>query len=190
MNAWWSLVLHPVFVHVTTLAPTFSSLLPPSSPVISVWDAIYEYETVGTPHSQTHADTQDTVEHQTTMTGGSDNKTAKNLNKQRVSLLILSHLCNAIWKYWSSPPPKWKHKTYTLVDIPILTMKICKPRSGRVIEKLYLRYIYIIWRVRRQYGWILHECAAVFSWATGEWKKKKKQHKSAISSHIAFSHIK
>ena len=38
---------------------------PPSLPVISVRDAVYEYETVGTLHSQTHADTQDTVEHQT-----------------------------------------------------------------------------------------------------------------------------
>ena len=33
-----------------------------------------------------------------------------------------------------------------------------------------VRYIYIIWWVRRYYGWILHECAAVFLWATGEWK--------------------
>ena len=52
-------------MHATTLAPTFSSPLPPSLPVISVRDAVYEYETVGTLHSQTHADTQDTVEHQT-----------------------------------------------------------------------------------------------------------------------------
>ena len=47
------------------LVPTFSSPPPPSLPVISVWDAVYEYETVDTLHSQTHADTQDTVEHQT-----------------------------------------------------------------------------------------------------------------------------
>ena len=28
----------------------------------------------------------------------------------------------------------------------------------------------IIWWLRRQYGWILHECAAIFSRAAGEWK--------------------
>ena len=62
---WWSKVFQPVFVFATQLVPTFSSPPPPSSPVISVRDAVYEYETVGTLHSQTHADTQDTVEHQT-----------------------------------------------------------------------------------------------------------------------------
>ena len=52
-------------VFATPLVPTSSSPPPPSSPVISVRDAVYEYETVGTLHSQTHADTQDTAEHQT-----------------------------------------------------------------------------------------------------------------------------
>ena len=51
-------------VFATPLVPT-SSPPPPSSPVICVRDAVYEYETVGTLHSQTDADTQDTVEHQT-----------------------------------------------------------------------------------------------------------------------------
>ena len=47
------------------MAPTTSSSPPPLFlPVISVRDAVYEYETVGTPHSQTDADTQDTVKHQ------------------------------------------------------------------------------------------------------------------------------
>ena len=35
---------------------------------------------------------------------------------------------------------------------------------------LCIWYKYIIWWVRRQYGWILHECAAVFLRAAGEWK--------------------
>ena len=30
--------------------------------------------------------------------------------------------------------------------------------------------IHIIWWLRRQYGWTLHECAAIFSRAAGEWK--------------------
>ena len=58
-------VFQPVSVFATPLVPTSSSLSPPSSPVTSVRDAVYEYETVGTLHSQTHADTQDTAEHQT-----------------------------------------------------------------------------------------------------------------------------
>ena len=59
-------VFQPLFVFATPLAPTLSSSPPPPSlPVISVRDAVYEYETVGTLHSQTHADTQDTAEHQT-----------------------------------------------------------------------------------------------------------------------------
>ena len=33
-----------------------------------------------------------------------------------------------------------------------------------------LTYIYIVWWLRRQYGWILHKCAAVFSQPAGEWK--------------------
>ena len=57
-------VFQPVSVCATPLVPTSSSLRPPSSPVISVRDAVYEYETVGTLHSQTHTDTQDTAEHQ------------------------------------------------------------------------------------------------------------------------------
>ena len=63
---WCIEVFQLVFVFATTLVPTFSSPPPPSSPVVSVRDAVYEYETVGTLHSQTHADTQDTVEDQTT----------------------------------------------------------------------------------------------------------------------------
>ena len=58
-------VFQTVVVLTIKLAPTSSSLPPPSSPVISVRDAVYECETVGTLHSQTHADTQHTVEHQT-----------------------------------------------------------------------------------------------------------------------------
>ena len=58
-------VFQPVSVFATPLVPTSSSPPPPSSPVISVRDVIYEYGTVGTLHSQTHADTQDTVEYQT-----------------------------------------------------------------------------------------------------------------------------
>ena len=57
-------VFQPVSVFATPLVPT-SSPPPPSSPVISVRDAVYEYEAVGTLHSQTQADTQDTAEHQT-----------------------------------------------------------------------------------------------------------------------------
>ena len=57
-------VFQPVSVCATPLVPT-SSPPPPSSPVISVQDAVYEYETVGTLHTQTHADTQDTAEHRT-----------------------------------------------------------------------------------------------------------------------------
>ena len=56
-------VFQTVVVLTIKLAPISSP--PPSSPVISVQDAVYEYETVGTLHSQTHADSQDTVEHQT-----------------------------------------------------------------------------------------------------------------------------
>ena len=58
-------VFQPVSVFATPLVPTSSSPPPPSSPVICVRDAVYEYETVGTLHSQTHADTQHTAEHQT-----------------------------------------------------------------------------------------------------------------------------
>ena len=57
-------VFQRVSVFATPLVPT-SSPPPPSSPVISVRDAVYEYEAVGTLHSQTQADTQDTAEHQT-----------------------------------------------------------------------------------------------------------------------------
>ena len=62
---WQSLVLRSSNQFATPLVPTSSSPPPPSSPVIGVRDAVYEYETVGTLHSQTHVDTQDTAEHQT-----------------------------------------------------------------------------------------------------------------------------
>ena len=79
---WWSLVLHPVFVFATQLASTFPSFPPPSSPVISVWDTVYEYETVGTLHWQTHADTQDTAKHQT----------RQRYKRREISLLVSKEL--------------------------------------------------------------------------------------------------
>ena len=80
-------------------------------------------------------------------------------NKQRVSLPVLSHLCNTIWKYWSFQSPKWKHKSTKHVQLtPILKMKICKPRWGRVIEKLQLRYTYSYFaRVHDYCNFFIHD---------------------------------
>ena len=141
----------------TTLAPTFSSP-PSSSPVISVRDAVYEYETVGTLHSQTHADTQDTVEHQTTRQRKNINYNNKDTVEHQTTVISKGFLCQySLICATQSENTLTQMKEASTIYIqltPILKMKICKPRSGRVTEKLQMRYLQLFY-------WVLRKCVII-----------------------------